>query len=73
MKKLIIIAAIIAAVVGIYLFSRKYHLFLGKIERDENGRVSGVKINTQKWVDRQEERNGRITAKLEGGNSDFEY
>ncbi len=52
MKKVIVIAVIIAAVVGAVVFFRKHAIFLADKNRDDEGNLTGVKIRTAKWVDR---------------------
>lgn len=52
MKKLIVIAVVIAAIVGAVVFFRKHTIFLADKNRDDEGNLTGVKIRTAKWVDR---------------------
>lgn len=52
MKKLIIIAVVIAAIVGAVVFFRKHTIFLADKIRDDESNLTGVKIRTAKWVDR---------------------
>lgn len=67
MKRLVIFAVIAAVIIAAIVFFRKHSIFVGDVERDENGRVSGVKIKTGKWTDRQENRNARITERVGDG------
>ena len=52
MKKVIVIAVIIAVVVGAVVFFRKHAIFIGDVQRDEDGNVTGVNIHTKRWLDR---------------------
>lgn len=71
MKKLVIFAVIAAVIIAAIVFFRKHALFVGDVERDEHGRVSGVNIKSGKWLERQENRNARITERVGDGYEDI--